>query len=200
LEGSKKNWWGENRRIELTVLDEDNNPWFALGRETEEKNYFVLHLSEESKQEDFLPQERLSNRNPGQALGNLAQQYAFVKSLRTLLQDDYQIVDEAQRADQSRVVTLQKQDSLSGEQLQVRMIFQPSGNASILTDARRPGGEHGTCPDMTSLLDSMDITEYEKWLSPDSQRVPGQPKRGQPVSEKQAQRVYRQDIERYEEL
>lgn len=199
LEGAHEQWWGENQDVEVTVLDREGTPWFALGRETERENYSILHLQGESSQDDFPPEERLSTRDPEEILGQLAQQYAFVKSLRTLLQDDYQIVDESQRSDQSRVVTLQKQDPSSGEQHQVRLVFKPSGNTSILTDARRPGGEHGTCPDMTDLLAAMGIAEYEKWLSPAAQRAQKRSKKKKQDSQ-QVQESQKQHLEQHEEI
>lgn len=198
-EGGDESYWGSDTAIDLTVLDADDHPWFALGKDTIQENYFVLHLDNAHPQDGFDPEERLSEQAAMPALGELAQQYAFVKSLRALLKDGYKIIEEGRRPDESRVVVLQRKDPSSGEQHQVRMVLEPLGNASILTDARRVDGEHGTCPDITGLLDSIGITEYQKWPSPSAQKAQVQSLKMQQSATAEMLQSYSQDVKQQSE-
>ena len=181
--------WGTGQHVELTVYDAQGHAWFALGRDEEEEAYSVISLDPRAPQKDRVLKYRLSDEDPSPALARIAQHYAFVKGLRVLLHDGYEIVEQGQQStDGSRIVVLRKREPSSGELHQVRLLFQGAGKLSILTDSRRSDGTHGTCPDMEDLLADLGVAEPDKRPSPAARRTEPRTKVAEhPISRTQVQ-------------
>lgn len=160
--------WDVGQPIELAVLDEEGRLWFAFGRDQETKSYFVIALDTDTSQTTAPTMARFSDKDPSPHMSKVVQYYAFIKAIRTLLQNGYEVIaSEEDDREGSRIVTLRKQDSTTGDLHTVRMIFRAEeGQATIMTDSQQANGSRGICPNIDALLREMGIYEYNKRTSP----------------------------------
>lgn len=165
-EGDPDRMWGGP--IAFQVKDSANHPWVAFGWDEQTNSYFVYSQDTKHTQDDLPAETRLSEDDPMPLLNRIVQQYGYFKSLATLLKSGYKIKGSLeQRSDGSQTISLQKNDAATDELQTVRLVFKPeSGQTTILTDSRKPDGQHGVCPNIESILNAIGFHQYDKWTSP----------------------------------
>jgi len=173
--GDPHGLWGAP--IEFQILDEAGKPWVALARDDATETYMIYHNDPTISQEDIADQLRLSEQEPMAAIGRLSQQYGYLKTLHTLLEQGYKIsktVEVAPDGTQSLVLT--RDDPKSKELHTIRLVLKSEdGQTIIMTDSQKADGSHGVCPNLDNILKSMGMEQFEKVMSPAS---PRQAKRG----------------------
>ena len=168
--GDSDNIWGIP--VEFQVLDEAGKPWFAFVQDETTKTYMIYHHDSSVSQEEIPDQFRLSQHEPMAAIGSLSQQYGYLKTLNTLLEQGYKVLKTVEVSpDGTQSLVLTRDDPKSKELQTIRLVLQSEdGKAVFMTDSQKADGSHGVCPNIDNILNSMGVEKFEKVMSPASPR------------------------------
>ena len=121
--GDTHKLWGAP--VEFQILDEAGKSWFALACDETTKTYMIYHNDPSISQEDIPDQFCLSEREPMAVIGRLSQQYGYLKTLHTLLEQGYKVLKTVEVAtDGTQSVVLSRDDPKSKELHTVRLVLK----------------------------------------------------------------------------